>query len=264
MESQGFGKYLRLLRVNAGLTMVETSKLTGVTQGYISQIENEVHRPSARTLSKLAKAYGVSPLTLMKKAGIISEGHTRIPEASLRDLRVAQGLSRSELERMLRKALYSVNELTREVENLRRIEEVRQVQGGNGGSARLIRVPVVGPQLEPVVLSQAPDGMFFVPDGLLGVPEQGVVIQVSGEEMAPELTAGDLVLVERHRWPPEQGIVAVRLPQGVVFQQLSLLGDVWLLAARNPDYGHLNRLLPPGDGTCVLGQAVAVVARILF
>jgi transcriptional regulator with XRE-family HTH domain len=263
MDNQGFGKYLRLLRVNAGLTMVEVSKSTGITQGYISQIENEVHKASASTLNKLAKAYGISPITIMKRAGIISEGHARIPESSLQEHRLKPGLPRGDLEKLLRRSLNSIGELSREVETLRRIEEVRKAQDDGLRPADDLRVPVLGANLETVFLPQAPEGMITVPGTLLSAREEGVAMQVSGDEMLPELRHGDIVLVERKRWPEQQGIAAVRTAEGVAFMTLTVLDGAQVLTAANPDYSHLNMLLPPERKHIVLGQAVALVWRQL-
>jgi transcriptional regulator with XRE-family HTH domain len=264
MDNQGFGKYLRLLRVNAGLTMVEVSKTTGVTQGYISQIENEVHKPSASTLNKLAKAYGISPITIMKRAGIISEGHARIPESSLGVQRLKPGLARGEMETLLRKSLNSINELSREVETLRRIEDVRKAQDGGVKSADELLVPVIGANLETVYLQQAPEGVIAVPAILLEAREEGVAMLVHGEEMSPELRPGDVVLVERARLPGQQGIVAVRTPEGIAFQTLTVLEGARVLTVANPDYSYLNQLLPDDRKTgVVLGQVIALVWRQL-
>jgi len=258
----GFGKYLRLLRISAGLTMTETTKLTGVTQGYISQIENEIHTPSANTLAKLAKAYSVSPLTLMKEAGMITEGHLRTPDALLRQPPLTSELSRSELESMLKKALNSINQLTREVETLRRVESVRDArENGAGERAGTAYLPVLSGSLDVMSLPQAPDGVLKVPSELLHESARGAVLQVSGEELAPDLQPGDLVLVERGRRPEGQGIVAVKYPDGVAFQHLSVIDGTMVLTAGNPDYAYLNRLIDASRDSVVLGQVLALVWR---
>ena len=62
------GRHLKLLRVKNNLTMIQTAEVTGVTQGYISQIENGIYTPSAKTLSKLARAYKVAEISLLRRA----------------------------------------------------------------------------------------------------------------------------------------------------------------------------------------------------
>jgi len=264
LGNPGFGKYLRLLRINAGLTMAETTKLTGVTQGYISQIENEIHTPSANTLAKLAKAYGVSPLTLMKEAGLITEGHLRTPDAMLRSPAPTSELSRGEMETMLKRALNSINQLTREVETLRRVESVRDIQqGGARERPEVVYAPVLSGQLEAMSLPPAPRGVMPVSSDLLRAPERGVVLQVTGEEMSPDLQPGDLVLAERDRRPESQGIVAVKHPEGIAFQQLSTINGTVVLTSNNPDYSYLNQLVEREQDSVVYAQVLAVVWRRL-
>lgn len=49
-----FGEALRSIRQNLGLTMEELSKSSGVSQSYISQLENDTRLPSEATVRKLA------------------------------------------------------------------------------------------------------------------------------------------------------------------------------------------------------------------
>ena len=71
MRGSELGNYLKLLRIKNSLTMTQTAGSTGITQGYISQIENGIYTPSAKTLAKLARAYGVPEIHLLRKAGIV-------------------------------------------------------------------------------------------------------------------------------------------------------------------------------------------------
>lgn len=75
MDSVGarLGQHLRALRTSRGLTSRKAAELAGITQGYLSQIENGIYVPSARTISKLARAYGISEVELLLSAGIIKE-----------------------------------------------------------------------------------------------------------------------------------------------------------------------------------------------
>ena len=75
MDSIGerLGQHLRALRTSRNLTARQAAELAGITQGYLSQIENGVYVPSARTISKLARAYGIAEVELLLSAGIIKE-----------------------------------------------------------------------------------------------------------------------------------------------------------------------------------------------
>ena len=64
------GSYLRMLRVQRGLTQRQIEARSGVSNPYISQLEqNRGARPSARILQALADCYDVDWLELMRLAG---------------------------------------------------------------------------------------------------------------------------------------------------------------------------------------------------
>jgi transcriptional regulator with XRE-family HTH domain len=61
---------LRSRRVAAGLTLREVTRRTGISNPYLSQLENgHTTNPSPRLLEKLANAFGCSYLELMEAAG---------------------------------------------------------------------------------------------------------------------------------------------------------------------------------------------------
>lgn len=55
---------LKDLRIKANLTQEQTSKLTGLTIKFISDMENGRRNPSDNSKRKLAKAYGVEPVVI--------------------------------------------------------------------------------------------------------------------------------------------------------------------------------------------------------
>jgi transcriptional regulator with XRE-family HTH domain len=64
------GDYLRESRKATGLTLRGVQSKTGITNGYLSQIEsNAVDRPSPNMLFKLAQTYGVDYSDLLVRAG---------------------------------------------------------------------------------------------------------------------------------------------------------------------------------------------------
>jgi transcriptional regulator with XRE-family HTH domain len=67
------GQHLRAVRLSRKLSARRAAQLAGITQGYLSQIENGLYVPSARTISKLARAYGIAEVELLLSAGIIKE-----------------------------------------------------------------------------------------------------------------------------------------------------------------------------------------------
>ncbi|SHF80334.1 Transcriptional regulator, contains XRE-family HTH domain [Caldanaerobius fijiensis DSM 17918] len=70
---ENLGKYLKGLRKNLKLTTRKVQELSGVSDSYISQIENGVRKPSADTLRKLAPVYKVNVEELLKMAGYLPQ-----------------------------------------------------------------------------------------------------------------------------------------------------------------------------------------------
>jgi len=56
------GYKLKNLRDVLGLSMTDLKKLSGIDQGYISEIENGKKQPSDNTVQKLCKATGIDEL----------------------------------------------------------------------------------------------------------------------------------------------------------------------------------------------------------
>lgn len=64
------GDRIRQLRDEAGLTQGQLASSSGVSQGYLSQLENgEVKNPSAAVLLRIAQAIGVEADDLFEAAG---------------------------------------------------------------------------------------------------------------------------------------------------------------------------------------------------
>lgn len=57
-------KNLKDLRVAAKLTQSQTSKITGLTIKYISEMENGRRNPSDKTKEKLARAYNTTAVEI--------------------------------------------------------------------------------------------------------------------------------------------------------------------------------------------------------
>ncbi len=59
---KSLGKKMKLLRVEKDMSTMDLAKLTGLSQGYISNIENNAEmNPTISTIVKLAKALNVDP-----------------------------------------------------------------------------------------------------------------------------------------------------------------------------------------------------------
>jgi transcriptional regulator with XRE-family HTH domain len=73
LQVEALGAFLRAQRQMADLSLRELGALTNLSNAYLSQIERGLHEPSVRVLRSLAEALGVSPETLLAKAGLLDE-----------------------------------------------------------------------------------------------------------------------------------------------------------------------------------------------
>jgi transcriptional regulator with XRE-family HTH domain len=65
------GEYIRQQRSNAKISLRQLSKLAGVSNPYLSQIERGLRRPSAEILQQIAKGLRISAEALYVQAGIL-------------------------------------------------------------------------------------------------------------------------------------------------------------------------------------------------
>lgn len=69
------GKKIRALREELGMSQAQLATLGGLSQGYLSQLENDdVRNPSAAVMFRLARALHVDPRSLMQAAGYREAG----------------------------------------------------------------------------------------------------------------------------------------------------------------------------------------------
>jgi transcriptional regulator with XRE-family HTH domain len=84
-HEQSLGQFLRSHRQARRLTLREVEEASGVSNPYLSQLENDkIAEPSPPILHKLAPAYGVPYETLMEKAGYLSKKPEKAPEGTKR------------------------------------------------------------------------------------------------------------------------------------------------------------------------------------
>lgn len=76
MRVRELGRFIRDQRGSARLSLRKLSKLAGISNPYLSQIERGLRRPSAEILQAIAKALRISAETLYVKAGILEERPT--------------------------------------------------------------------------------------------------------------------------------------------------------------------------------------------
>ena len=72
----GLGEEVRSLRKAKGLTLGQLARASGLSTGFLSQIERSQNRPSVTALFKLSRALGVSVGWFFPKPGVSSETDT--------------------------------------------------------------------------------------------------------------------------------------------------------------------------------------------
>ena len=73
-------KILKYLRQEANLTLIQVEEATGISNAYLSQLENgKIKHPSAQSLYALAKLYSTNIEDLLIAAGMIKEDERVIP-----------------------------------------------------------------------------------------------------------------------------------------------------------------------------------------
>lgn len=78
------GKSLKESRKNVGLTLRQVEEMTGISNAYLSQLENDkIKNPSVNILSKLSSLYKVSLKTLLSDAKIIDKKEAQQEEINL-------------------------------------------------------------------------------------------------------------------------------------------------------------------------------------
>jgi transcriptional regulator with XRE-family HTH domain len=76
----GIGDFIREQRERADVSLRQLSRLAGVSNPYLSQIERGLRKPSAEILQQIAKALRISAEQLYVQAGILEDqgGHRTI------------------------------------------------------------------------------------------------------------------------------------------------------------------------------------------
>ena len=108
---QSLGEYLRNLRLARKLSLREVEDASGVSNAYLSQLEQgKITKPSPHFLHKLAGCYVVPYETLMEKAGYITREEPDSAKTTKRRGQLAPSalgeLTRCEEEELLKHLAY--------------------------------------------------------------------------------------------------------------------------------------------------------------
>jgi transcriptional regulator with XRE-family HTH domain len=129
MKVRELGGFIRDQRRNARLSLRKLSRMAGVSNPYLSQIERGLRRPSADILQAIAKALRISAETLYVKAGILDERGTDVDLA-------AQILRDPTITEKQKQVLISVYESFRDGKPVRQIPKPTRATRKPAGQAR--------------------------------------------------------------------------------------------------------------------------------
>lgn len=94
MQAKNFGKFLRKLRKERGLTIRQVETYSGVSNAYLSQVETGKRGiPSPEILEKLAPVLKVSYELLMEKAGYLKSSNGNNDSTPTPEQRIAEALA---------------------------------------------------------------------------------------------------------------------------------------------------------------------------
>lgn len=85
------GNKLKQLRDLSGLTLRQIEEATGVSNAYLSQLENDkIKKPSAQFLYKLSSIYRVDICELLYAAGLIKEDQFKIETGFIKHINAGE------------------------------------------------------------------------------------------------------------------------------------------------------------------------------
>jgi transcriptional regulator with XRE-family HTH domain len=125
MRVRELGRFIRDQRGAARLSLRKLSKLAGISNPYLSQIERGLRRPSAEILQAIARALRISAETLYVKAGILDERREEVdlPAAIRRDATLSAAQKRILLDLY---ASFRRGETTGDARSVRRVAAARR------------------------------------------------------------------------------------------------------------------------------------------
>ena len=98
-EQGGLGRFIRMQRELARLSLRQLADAAKVSNAYLSQVERGVYRPSAQVLKGIADALHLSVETLYARAGLLDEdARPGVEEA----IRLDERLSDDQKETLIR------------------------------------------------------------------------------------------------------------------------------------------------------------------
>ncbi len=268
------GHHLKLLRIKNNLTMTQTAEMTGITQGYISQIENGIYTPSAKTLAKLARAYSVPEIHLLRKAGIVQlSGNVIDAEPGLSSFStngdpLVEISDSAELTELLKRGLASLELLADQLRQRSQAGSLPTAPISTPAGMQVLSaevcLPVYDANWQPLVNATGEAAGYSLPAHLCGDDHEAFVLAVGDNAMSPRIGLGDWVVVSPATMPESGNIVAINDRNTIQLRAYHVQGDITTLLPLNPDFAAKTLVVD----TCkakveIIGRVLRMVNREL-
>jgi len=262
MKDNELGSYLRLLRIKNNLTMTQTAEKTGITQGYISQIENGIYSPSAKTLARLARTYNVPEIHLLRKAGIVQLSSA--PEEGLSSTVDVDPLvevsDTGEMMEMIKRGLASLEylgdqlRLRGQLANMPQALPTEAVREDLGAEMTL---PMYDGGWHPLTNAAGEQAGMRLPAYMCNDDADAFVLVSADESMAPVINRGDWVVISPATEPESGQIVAINDRNQIHLRTYTATDNMISLMPTNGEFASRNLLV---DRT---KEKVEIVGRVL-
>ncbi len=274
-RENALGQYLRLLRVKSKLTMVQAAELSGVTQGYISQIENGLYQPSGKVLAKLARAYKVQEVQLLRRAGIVDQGMLdrlglgdSSGETDTGDLDGPAEGNPEHLALLLRRNLALLELIAEQQRSRDRASGLPTAElaaeQDPGGEVVEYSLPLYDNEWRPVLNAAGEPAGLKVPASLCNHDPEAFILSVDDAAMEPLICRGDWVIISPATDPEPGQIAAVNDANRIHLRHYMPVGETVALVPLNSLYASGGLLEGDGsDSVDVLGRVLRLVNRDL-
>ena len=275
MRGNELGNYIKLLRIKNNMTMTQTAGVTGITQGYISQIENGIYTPSAKTLAKLARAYSVPEIHLLRKAGIVQSlapiGAETERDSGLNYFEADPLLevsNNSELVDMLRRGISNLEYISGQIRQRGHVSSLPSMEFGQSSAGHELSsemvLPVYEANWQPLTNVAGEQAGFHMPASFCNDDVDAFVLSVDDNAMSPLVNAADWVVVSPGSAPANGSVVAINDRNQIKLRSYMEVEGMLALSPINSEYAH-STLLVDRDGIKVeiVGRVLRVVNRDL-
>jgi SOS-response transcriptional repressor LexA len=269
MTQSELGNYLRLLRIKNNFTMTQTAERTGITQGYISQIENGIYTPSAKTLAKLARAYNVPEIHLLRKAGIVQL--TSIPpegeETHVGVDPLVEISDASELVDQLKRGLASLEYLSDQISQraqLANMPSEAEVSIKQDELTAEMSLMLYDASWQPLTNAAGEPAAMRMPAYMCADDTDAFILAVADDAMTPLIFRGDWVVVSPAVELENGHVAAINDRNQIQLRNYTAAGDIVSLMPLNPD--HQDKVLifdRSKDKVEIVGRVLRIVNRTL-